>query len=111
MDTTHTTRTRTRWSMLIDRLGAPSARDCADAPPISPAPLAHHGHWNWLFADEMGLAVEAPRASFSSQDTAEDWLEANADSLGRLGVSAATLLDGEHAVYGPTPLRRTPEAA
>lgn len=105
------TRPRTMWSALIDRLGAPSARDGAEVRPITPTPMAHHNHWHWLFADEVGVAVPAAPYWFLSQNAAEDWLETSFDSLLRLGISAVTLLDGEHAVYGPVRLRTTPEAA
>lgn len=60
--------------------------------------------WGWLLADPAGLAVPGPPVGFRSQEAAESWLADNYEELADSGVSAVTLVDGEHAVYGPMPL-------
>ena len=60
--------------------------------------------WGWLLADPAGIAVPGPPVGFSSQEAAESWLTEHYEELADAGVSAVTLIDGEHAVYGPMPL-------
>jgi hypothetical protein len=57
--------------------------------------------WRWLFADEAGIAMAEPDVTFDSQREAEDWLREQFAELSDDGVAAVTLMDGEHAVYGP----------
>ena len=57
--------------------------------------------WTWLFADAAGVARSEPAIAFSSQQAAEDWLRDEFEELADAGVAAVTLMDGEHAVYGP----------
>lgn len=68
------------------------------------APDVSSGRWRWLFADAAGVVVAGPPVCFTSDQVAENWLLARSLLLQKLGVSAVTLLDGEHAVYGPAPL-------
>ncbi len=77
----------------------PSAGLPADFDPDEVRPT-----WGWLLADPAGLAVPGPAVGFSSQEAAESWLAENYEELAESGVSAVTLVDGEHAVYGPMPL-------
>ena len=97
MNATHPTRPRTMWSVLLDALGS-SPRDRG----ARIAPATGFGSWHWLYVDRNGVSVAGPRASFATQDAAESWAELNAVPLRALGISAITLRDGEHAVYGPT---------
>ncbi len=60
--------------------------------------------WRWLLADEAGIARREPDVAFASQDAAEDWLRDEYQELSDDGVAAVTLMDGEHAVYGPMSL-------
>ncbi len=62
------------------------------------------GTWRWLLADAAGVAVDGPAVGFTSGEAAEVWLAAAAPRLAAIGVTAVTLLDGEHVVYGPAPL-------
>ncbi|MET3803852.1 hypothetical protein ABIB25_000838 [Nakamurella sp. UYEF19] len=57
--------------------------------------------WRWLFADVAGVAVAEPDVAFESQEAAEDWLRESFAQLADDGIAAVTLMDGEHAVYGP----------
>lgn len=57
--------------------------------------------WRWLYADEAGIALSEPAITFGSQQAAEDWLSESFEELSDDGVAAVTLMDGEHAVYGP----------
>jgi hypothetical protein len=72
----------------------------ADEPAAAPT----DGAWRWLFADDAGVAVPGPPVRFTSGEAAEKWLRSYASRLAGAGVSGITLLDGEHAVYGPTAL-------
>ena len=74
-------------SSTVPPLGGP-----AEEPPST---------WRWLFADEAGIALTEPVVAFDSQQTAEDWLRTHFEELADDGVMAVTLVDGEHAVYGP----------
>ncbi len=69
-----------------------------DLPPDSAAP---EPTWRWRLADEAGVAVPEPDAAFDSQEAAEDWLREQFGQLARDGVVSVSLVDGEHAVYGP----------
>jgi hypothetical protein len=97
MNATHPTHHRTLWSAMVDVLGA-SPRERS----VRITPTSGSGSWHWLYVDRNGVSVAGPRASFSSQDAAEAWVDANADGLKGLGITAITLRDGEHVVYGPT---------
>ena len=77
----------------------PSVVPSADVDPDEAQPT-----WGWLLADPAGLAVPGPPVGFRSQHAAESWLADNYEELADEGVSAVTLIDGEHAVYGPMPL-------
>lgn len=99
MDTGYSIRPRTWWSALLDVLGT-SKKERG----VRISSAAEAGRWHWLYADVFGVAVPGPRASFRSQEVAEDWVDFNAGSLRALGVSAVTLLDGERAIYGPARL-------
>lgn len=57
--------------------------------------------WRWLYADEAGVVRSEPSVAFASQQAAEDWLRDEFEMLADDGVAAVTLMDGEHAVYGP----------
>ena len=57
--------------------------------------------WRWLCADEAGIVMSEPAVTFASQQEAEDWLRDQFEELSDDGVAAVTLMDGEHAVYGP----------
>lgn len=57
--------------------------------------------WRWLYADEAGVVMSEPDITFASQVEAEDWLGEQFQELSDDGVAAVTLMDGEHAVYGP----------
>ncbi|SDO23238.1 hypothetical protein SAMN04515671_0235 [Nakamurella panacisegetis] len=63
--------------------------------------------WRWLFADQAGIAVSEPDIAFTDQDEAEQWLRDHFETLAEDGIATVTLMDGEHAVYGPMYL--TPE--
>jgi hypothetical protein len=67
-------------------------------------PRAPGGAWRWLFADAAGVAVPGPPVCFTSEQVAEKWLASQCSQLRDIGLSAVTLLDGEHAVYGPASL-------
>ena len=97
MNATHPTRGRTLWSVLLDVLGSTSRERN-----IRIAPATGFGSWHWLYVDRNGVSIAGPRASFATQDAAESWAELNSAPLRALGISAVTLRDGEHAVYGPT---------
>jgi hypothetical protein len=64
--------------------------------------------WRWLLADVAGVVVPEPDVAFASQDAAEDWLRDQFEQLAEDGVATVSLIDGEHAVYGPMYL--APEA-
>ncbi len=98
MNATHSTRHRTLWSVLLDVLSSTSR----ERPSVRIASTSDTGSWHWLYVDRNGVAVPGPRASFPTQDAAETWVDANGSSLRALGISAVSLRDGEHAVYGPT---------
>lgn len=57
--------------------------------------------WRWLYADQAGVVAAGPDVTFESQEDAEEWLRDNFDELAEQGVGTVTLVDGEHAVYGP----------
>ncbi len=57
--------------------------------------------WRWLCADEAGVVMSEPAVTFASQAAAEDWLGEQFEELSGDGVATVTLMDGEHAVYGP----------
>lgn len=57
--------------------------------------------WRWLCADEAGVVLSEPAVTFDSQQEAEDWLRDQFEELADDGVAAVTLMDSEHAVYGP----------
>lgn len=57
--------------------------------------------WRWLFADLAGVAIGEPDVAFESQEAAEEWLRDSFDELAEDGIATVTLMDGEHAVYGP----------
>ncbi len=83
--------------MLLDVLGStPRERS------VRIAPSTDSGSWHWLYVDRNGVAVAGPRQSFSNQDAAEAWVDANSRSLKSLGITGITLREGEHVVYGPT---------
>lgn len=63
------------------------------------------GPWRWLCATEAGVAVEGPAVRFDTDTAAQQWLDGNADALRRQRIASVTLLDGEHVVDGPLPLR------
>lgn len=58
-------------------------------------------NWRWLYADVAGVVLSEPAVVFGSQQAAEDWLSENFQELSDDGVGTVTLMDGEHAVYGP----------
>ena len=60
--------------------------------------------WRWQFSDDADVAVEVLAPLFDSQQSAEEWLTGNFESLQAQGVAAVTLFDGEGAVYGPMSL-------
>ena len=91
------------------RLAGGAARLVAGTAPAAPA-LAQT-LWGLRFAapvglaaglDKNGVAIAGPQAFFATQDAAESWADLNGVALRSLGVSAITLRDGEHAIYGPT---------
>lgn len=57
--------------------------------------------WRWLFAGEAGVAMAGPEVAFATQGAAEDWLGEEFEELSAAGIATVTLMDGEHAVYGP----------
>ncbi len=57
--------------------------------------------WRWLFADEAGVVVTVPETVFDTQEDAEGWLRDEFEELAEDGIATVTLMDGEHAVYGP----------
>ena len=97
MNATHPTRPRTLWSVLLDMLGSTTLERN-----IRIAPATGFGRWHWLYVDRNGVAIAGPQAFFATQDAAESWADLNGVALRSLGVSAITLRDGEHAIYGPT---------
>lgn len=97
MNAAQTTRRRTWWSALLDVLSSTSCERVVRVQPTSDS-----GSWHWLYVDRNGVAVAGPPTSFSTQDAAELWADANSLPLKALGITAITLRDGEHAVYGPT---------
>ena len=99
MNAIHPSRPRTLWSVLLDRL-ASTTRERN----VSIAPATGFGSWHWLYVDRNGVAIAGPRATFPTQDAAESWADVNCVSLRSLGISALSLRDGEHAIYGPTPV-------
>lgn len=76
-------------------MGVPSDRRPTDGSVEDPA------NWRWLYADEAGVVLTEPAVSFASQRAAEDWLAEQFQELADDGVATVTLMDGEHAVYGP----------
>ncbi len=65
---------------------------------------AESANWRWLFADEAGVAMSGPTVPevvFQTQKAAEDWLAEEFQDLSDAGIATVTLMDGEHAVYGP----------
>ena len=96
MNATRPARGRTVWSALLDALGSTTLERN-----VRVKPAADFGSWHWLYVDENGVAVPGPSASFSTQDAAEGWADANGPSLRALGITALSLRDGEHAIYGP----------
>ena len=65
---------------------------------------AESAKWRWLFADEAGVAMSGPAVPeivFETQRAAEDWLGEEFEDLSAAGIATVTLMDGEHAVYGP----------
>ncbi|MDQ2797669.1 MAG: hypothetical protein M3Y06_10985 [Actinomycetota bacterium] len=65
---------------------------------------AEWANWRWLFADAAGVAMSgtnAPEVIFVTQKAAEDWLGEEFQVLSDAGIATVTLMDGEHAVYGP----------
>jgi hypothetical protein len=97
MNAIQPTRHRTLCSVLLDMLGSTTGERN-----IRIAPATGFGSWHWLYVDRNGVAIAGPRASFATQDAAESWADINSSSLRALGISAITLRDGEHAIYGPT---------
>ena len=71
---------------------------------VDPMPAGESAPWCWLFADIAGVEVPGPAVAFRSQESAETWLTDNFSELSDAGITAATLLDGEHVVYGPMSL-------
>ena len=78
-----------------------------DLPP-NEAPDEPEPTWRWLFADAAGVVVDGPEVVFTSQEAAEEWLQEQSTGLAADGVATVSLVDGEHAVYGPRYL--SPEA-
>ena len=60
--------------------------------------------WEWRYLDEAGVEMAGPDITFDGQEAAEAWLTATFPVLADLGITAVTLFDGEHVVYGPMPL-------
>src|ERR1700712_4577965 len=96
MNAIQPTRSRTLWSVLIDRLGSTTRERN-----IRIAPAAGFGSWHWLYVDRNGVAIAGPRASFATQDAAESWADTNASALRALRISALTLRAGDPAISGP----------
>jgi hypothetical protein len=71
-----------------------------DLPP-NEAPEEPEPTWRWLFADAAGVVIDGPEVVFTSQEAAEDWLREQFTELADDGVATVSLVDGEHAVYGP----------
>jgi hypothetical protein len=71
-----------------------------DLPP-SELPEEPEPTWRWLFADAAGVVLKGPEVVFTSQEAAEDWLREEFAELAEQGVATVSLVDGEHAVYGP----------
>lgn len=78
-------------------------------PPVTPGELLSPDRgpvdepltWRWLFADQAGIVMTEPDVAFDSQEAAEDWLRDEFEELAEEGIATVTLMDGEHAVYGP----------
>ena len=65
---------------------------------------AASANWRWIYADEAGVAMagpSVPEAVFLTQQAAEDWLGEEFPELSASGIATVTLMDGEHAVFGP----------
>ncbi len=62
---------------------------------------AEDSTWRWLLADQAGVVVSEPDVVFGSQEAAEEWLREQFEQLAEDGVATVSLMDGEHAVYGP----------
>jgi hypothetical protein len=71
------------------------------APRLPDGSVDDPANWRWMYADEAGIAMSEPDITFTSQQEAEDWLGDQFEQLSADGVAAVTLMDGEHAVYGP----------
>lgn len=57
--------------------------------------------WQWRYDGAAGSSLSE---EFPSQADAEAWLGDSWQDLRNGGVSAVTLLDGDHEVYGPMSL-------
>lgn len=63
--------------------------------------------WTWSYADEAGVVASSvldPGLEFDTQQEAEQWLAENFEELLDEGITAVSLSDGHHSVYGPMPL-------
>jgi hypothetical protein len=70
-------------------------------PDLPPDEDAEDSTWRWLLADQAGVVVSEPDVVFGSQEAAEEWLREQFEQLAEDGVATVSLMDGEHAVYGP----------